>query len=292
MFKKMVLCLIFAALIVPMSVFASTECQTKYPVVLVHGGGLSSQVFGINYWYKIPTALHEKGSDVYIASLPAIGTEAERRAELKKCILQVRSISGKNKVNIIGHCLGGLDARYVISNMGMADSVASLTTISSTHKGSALADMMVGLLPGWAEDAVAGALNAFASFFFGDNNPDALSLTYMLTTKYMNTAFNPAVPNIAGVYYQSWAGVKTGITTDLMFDSMWLLAAALEGKNDGCVSVNSAKWGNYRGEMKGFSLFGGVSHVYEINHPLGNTPGWSAVNFYLDVVKDLKTRGF
>ena len=38
------------------------------------------------------------------------------------------------KVNIIAHSKGGLDARYMISKLNMGEYVASLTMISSPHR--------------------------------------------------------------------------------------------------------------------------------------------------------------
>src|SRR5436190_277798 len=44
------------------------------------------------------------------------------------------------KVIIIAHSMGGLDARYMISRLGMADRVAALVTLSTPHHGSPYAD--------------------------------------------------------------------------------------------------------------------------------------------------------
>jgi hypothetical protein len=41
--------------------------------------------------------------------------------------------------------MGGLDARYLISKLGYGTKVASLTTISTPHRGSPLADVALGL---------------------------------------------------------------------------------------------------------------------------------------------------
>ena len=40
------------------------------------------------------------------------------------------------KVNIIAHSRGGLEARYVIGALGMENAVASLTTMATPHAGS------------------------------------------------------------------------------------------------------------------------------------------------------------
>ena len=45
------------------------------------------------------------------------------------------------KVNIIAHSMGGLDARYAIAKLGLADRVASLVTIGTPHLGTPLANL-------------------------------------------------------------------------------------------------------------------------------------------------------
>ena len=40
----------------------------------------------------------------------------------------------------------GLDSRYVVSELGYADRVDSVTTISTPHRGSILADVSLGLV--------------------------------------------------------------------------------------------------------------------------------------------------
>ena len=41
---------------------------------------------------------------------------------------------------IIAHSMGGLDARYMISKLNMANRVAALLTVSTPHRGSPYAD--------------------------------------------------------------------------------------------------------------------------------------------------------
>jgi len=45
------------------------------------------------------------------------------------------------KVNVIGHSMGGIDARVAIARFGAAERVASLTTVASPHRGTPLADL-------------------------------------------------------------------------------------------------------------------------------------------------------
>ena len=46
----------------------------------------------------------------------------------------------KDRVVIIAHSMGGLDARYMISRLGMDDRVTALVTITTPHRGSPYAD--------------------------------------------------------------------------------------------------------------------------------------------------------
>jgi len=46
----------------------------------------------------------------------------------------------RDKVLIIAHSMGGLDARYMISRLGMEEHVAALLTVCTPHRGSPYAD--------------------------------------------------------------------------------------------------------------------------------------------------------
>ena len=46
-------------------------------------------------------------------------------------------------VNVIAHSMGGLDARYMITHLGMAEQVRSLTTVATPHHGTFVADWFV-----------------------------------------------------------------------------------------------------------------------------------------------------
>lgn len=93
----------------------------------------------------------------------------------------------------------------------------------------------------------------------------------MLSTKYMNEVFNPRTPNVEGVKYYSVASRTPSLA---IWHPLWLpkliLDAAAESRtaggesdgsadalggadqgNDGLVSVESAKWGEFLGVMEG-----------------------------------------
>lgn len=114
-------------------VSTSDFTRTKYPIVLVHG------LFGsANTWPKIPQALKDGGATVYTVTVSAANSTEVRGEQLRKQVEVIRALTGKDKVNLIGHSHGGPTVRYVA---GVAPEwVASVITIAGPHKGAPGAD--------------------------------------------------------------------------------------------------------------------------------------------------------
>src|SRR5947207_11660478 len=113
--------------------------RPRLPVVLAHGFlGFDELAIGSQrhaYFRGIETRLVQMGAKVYTPRVPpaaSIATRAGRLAELIRALPDER-------VNIVAHSMGGLDARYAISQLGLSDKVASLTTIATPHLGTPLA---------------------------------------------------------------------------------------------------------------------------------------------------------
>ena len=296
---KAIVAVILGLLLLPGVALAggsSSTCATKYPVVLAHGMGASAQILGIvDYWYGIPDALRQNGATVYVTSVNGMDSTANKAASFKTQFLQILAVTGKAKANIIGHSHGTLYTRYAISNLGLAAKVASYTSIAGPHRGSAVADVILGIVPDSLEWLVGDTLDFVYAFIFGDKNPNSLQNGYELTRSYMNNTFNPNTPNMSGIYYQSWAGKIKTMAVDARnwyFAATWPLLLAYEGANDGLVSVNSAKWGTFRGTQEGAWYSAGVDHYNLVNQVLGITPGFDAPGFYVSIVKELKGKGY
>lgn len=154
---------------------------------------------------------------------------AERAQDLKN-YLQGHGEDADRKVHLVAHSMGGLDSRFMISTLGMADRVLSLTTIGTPHHGSPIADIVVrGTNP---------VLNKFMEHL-GVDIRGLFDLTSDACTK-----FNDDVPDARGVRYFSLGGQfephrilevshgLLGLTHDLIVKA--------QGNNDGLVSVASA----------------------------------------------------
>jgi triacylglycerol lipase len=294
---------LFLSIVIVISAFtfvyasgSSNPCQTKYPIVMAHGMGASAQILGIiNYWNRIPATLEDEGADVYITSVNGMDTTVNKALAFKQQFLQIKAVTGAAKLNIIGHSHGTIYTRYAISNLGLSSYVASYTSIAGPHRGSAIADVIMGVIPNNIKPLVGACLDFVYAYIFGDTNPNSVQNGYDLVRSYMINTFNPNTPNKSGVYYQSWAAKIKMMAIDARnwyFAPTWSILLATEGDNDGLVSITSAKWGNYRGVQEGSWYSAGVDHLNIVDQVFGITPGFDAPGFYVNLVSDLKSRGY
>ncbi|MBN1699577.1 MAG: hypothetical protein JW881_18805, partial [Spirochaetales bacterium] len=102
--------------------------KTRYPVMLVHGAGFRDDNPNYNYWGRIPEKLKTLGADIHYSGQDAWGSIENNAEIVKKNVLRVLGETGAEKINLIAHSKGGLEARYMISRLAMGTHVASLTT--------------------------------------------------------------------------------------------------------------------------------------------------------------------
>lgn len=226
----------------------------KHPIVLAHGLlgfdelRLGGKLFrGVQYWRGITDALRSNGIEVIIAHVPASASIEERAAKLSEDI--AAKANGKS-VNIIAHSMGGLDARYMISQLQPENvNVLSLTTIASPHRGSSFADFVLSEI---GPNYLPRIYNGLQSFGLGTG------AFQQLTRKYMLEKFNPHTPDDPSVRYFSYgATADPGMLSPFRYSHGVVMDQ--EGPNDGLVSVESAMWGTYKGTLVG------VSHLDLIN---------------------------
>ena len=131
----------------------------KYPIILVHGLMVRHfkrfRAFG-----RIERVLADEGHDVHVATHDGFGSIETNAEQLRDYILKLLETTGAEKVNLIAHSKGGLDLKYMIKHFDMADKVASFTTLSTPHKGSAVASH-IWRLPMWIKKIIAFFINTF-----------------------------------------------------------------------------------------------------------------------------------
>lgn len=265
----------------------NTLCATRYPLLFVHGIGFRDFRY-FNYWGRIPRVLKQNGAVIYYGNQEALGTAASNAEDIKQRILAILSETKCEKVNIIAHSKGGLDARYAISLLGMGPYVASLTTISTPHHGCRFVDAACKLPDGFYRFVASVFDKTFRHF--GDRTPDFYTATRQFSTAY-SAEFNQRAQNIDGVYYQSFASVMRHWYSDLLLALPYLLVKATEGENDGLVSVSSARWENFQGVFRNrFSR--GISHGDMIDLKRQDYRGFDVTEAYVTIISDLKKRGF
>ncbi len=122
--------------------------KTRHPVLLAHGfaGFDVVEISGLRFAYfrGIEDRLRAAGVEVHVLRVSPIASIAQRARQLAE---QVRQLPG-GRFNIVAHSMGGLDARYALTTLGLGDRVASLTTIGTPHRGTPLADLGISLLGG------------------------------------------------------------------------------------------------------------------------------------------------
>lgn len=221
--------------------------KLKYPVFLCHGYGAIGSVVKSGPMHEPCMEIRRHGVAAIAPNIVPYGRIETRAENWVRLIREFCTEHGYEKVNVIAHSMGGLDMRYALSKMDVAEHVASLTTLATPHHGSSLADLVLK-----APEIVTEKLSEIVDWF-GDNvypktKNDALGAVEQLTTTYVKEEFNPNTPDVESVAYYSYSaavgkGTQHSINPVLRFQNTQIYDK--EGINDSFVSVESAKWGNH-----------------------------------------------
>jgi triacylglycerol lipase len=224
----------------------------RHPVVLAHG------LFGFDeialagrktrYFRNIATRFEPQGNRFLYPRLPPTSSIAVRAAKLVALLQELPD----DRFNVIAHSMGGLDARYAIARLGLADRIASLVTIGAPHHGTPLAE-----LPFFKLDALA------------DLTPAAVA------------RFNQAVPDAPGVAYCSVVAAATLLHTNPLLWPSHAYLAARAGANDGIVPASSQRWGRVLMEVQ-------ADHWAQVGWSLR----FDAAGLYEDILRELAALGF
>jgi triacylglycerol lipase len=298
-------CLLALALM-PAGAWASGYTATRYPIVLVHGLFGFDNIGPVGYWYGIPSALQADGAKVYVAQVSAANSTEVRGEQLLTQVKQILAATGAAKINLIGHSHGGPTIRYVASVR--PDLVASVTSVGGVNKGSAVADVLLGVAPPGSLSntvliSITNGLGSIIDFLSGGSglNQNALAAAKSLSTAgslKFNQAHPAGVPTSAcgegaytvrGVSYFSWSGAKPYThLLDIVDPALALTSLAFGGaKNDGLVSSCSSRLGRVIRDDYA------MNHLDEVNQTVGlvNLFETNPVTIYRQHANRLKNLG-
>lgn len=240
------------------------------PIVLMHGFAGFRELGPLDWvWFEyfsnVRRQLGAMGYQVFAPQVAPFDDPLDRAQQYFSAIKKIRDETGADKVHLIGHSQGGLDARVLAApfkgphetpigplfGLGYGAHVASVTTIATPHFGSVIADAVVKEIPGHeqAVDALMWSLNLITALVRGEQQDTDRAVT-ALTRKFMLEDFNRIIEDDPNVRYYAVAGDPG----NLKVVHPWLRPEYRDlietdpseggGPNDGLVTVNSSLFGN------------------------------------------------
>jgi triacylglycerol lipase len=224
-------------------------------IVLVHGILGFREKFGIEYFRSVVEHFQEKGLRVIAPVLdPTQGIEfrgGQLRDQINAAFAN-GALDPTQPTHIMAHSMGGLDGRWMLSPVNpnrIQARIRSLTTISTPHQGSPIADLIdsperlapFGELPfGPHPNLLQPALDALGISLNGLRN-----LTTASCQRFSATFTNDPV---VAYFSVGGAGRSDFPFTSRFFFLFHQYISALTGQaNDGMVTVQSAQWGRFDG---------------------------------------------
>jgi hypothetical protein len=121
------------------ALFATDPLAAHVPVVLVHGLVDNRSIFTL-----MRRALRRRGfTQVCTWNYSPLQRDVQSAAEaLRRHIEHVCRETGHERVQVVGHSLGGLVARYLVQRLGGDDRVESLVTLGTPHAGTRWAHLL------------------------------------------------------------------------------------------------------------------------------------------------------
>lgn len=217
-------------------------------LVFATGVLVPQRILGHDYFRGL-AAIYPAETTLF-ARVSPLGSVQMRAAELARAIAAKFPDGG---VHIIAHSMGGLDSRCLLAQdmEGLASGrrVVSLSTISTPHHGSPLANLVLDGL-----DVLELPFRHILAEF------PALTTEVV---KDLTTGGQPGFKEkdpVAGVRYFCYAG---GAVESKLLHPLHFYIKAREGENDGIVSVASATWPEQLAEEPW-----GADHISEIGYNL------------------------
>jgi triacylglycerol lipase len=260
---------------------------TRRPVVMMHGFGIGASFRRGGHLHTEAMYLRSRGVRAVAPNVSPYDTVRARCQTWERRFRQILEETGSDRLSLIAHSMGGLDARYLISNRGWHDTIDVLVTVATPHRGSSVATLVLN-----QPDAVRKWLTEMADWLgthvLEDGSANIRQALRELTPSYVESTFNEEVPDHPDVEYWSYgcqAGEGTEIPIDPIFRYFNSYLFEHEGPNDGIVSVRSARWGDYLGTID-------ADHARQVGMKSRLAASFDANSFYASIAQRLADRGY
>lgn len=184
----------------------------------------------LEYFKGIKTHLEAHGFKVFHTNQDFAGPVDLRAEQLKARVNEIIASEGVDKVHLIAHSMGGLDSRHMIVDKGMAERVASLTTIGTPHFGTVIADHVIS----------GGGLFLIEMLNQVINLGGVEDVTTTACEQFNSRAEDVEANN--GVFYQTYASSEEVKLVFVPLIPSWIFVQEHEGRNDGIISFRSQRW--------------------------------------------------
>lgn len=257
------------------------------PVVLMHGFGIGASFRRDGHLHEEALHLRSRGVRAIAPNVAPYDTVQARTTMWNDRLTRILDETKADRLFLIAHSMGGLDARYLISKMGWHEVVDVLVTVSTPHRGSAVAQFILDQ-PEAVRRWVAEVADWVGSHILEDGSANLRRALEELTPESVKNTFNEEVPNHPDVNYWSYgcqAGKGTPIPIDPIFRYLNRYLYEREGVNDGIVSVESARWGEYQGTVD-------ADHARQVGLSSRLAEPFDSNAFYTSIVQKLAEEGY
>ena len=256
---------------------------TNYPIILAHGIFMKPRLFRV--FRYIQHGLSAAGYRVYVADTDGVGNTESNALMLSKQIDEILEKEKAEKINIIAHSKGGLESVHMIEHLDMGKKIASLTTICTPFRGSAVASFVNGL-PGFLLSTFVFFTNAFYKIL-GDKNPDFRTAVKQLDLRDEYDKENVLASH--GIYCQSYSSRMHKATSDPVLSISYLISTHHERDvSDGMVSNKSTRFAKYKGDC----IEDSVSHNEIVCYLTRRSKKEKVLRFYISLCEELSQMGF
>jgi triacylglycerol lipase len=260
---------------------------TARPVVLMHGFGVGASFRRGGHLHDEAMHLRSRGVRAVAPNVSPYNTVRARCQMWEPRLERVLEETSSDRLSVIAHSMGGLDARYLISERGWHDVVDVLVTVATPHRGSPVASLILQQ-PKAVRDWLGDVADWLGTHILEDGSANIRQALRELTPEHVEDTFNAEVPNHPDVQYWSY-GCQAGEGTDIpiapIFRYFNSYLFAREGVNDGMVSVRSARWGDYLGTID-------ADHARQVGINSTLAAPFDSNAFYASIAERLAEHGF